>query len=62
MEIFNRILQTAVEGGASDIHIKVGCPIVFRINRQLIAIDDATVWQLELPRDTLSPSAGSNTR
>src|SRR5438093_8802688 len=39
MEIFQRILQTAVAGGASDIHVKVGGPIIFRINRQLIAIE-----------------------
>ena len=39
MELFHRILNTAVEGGASDIHIKVGTPIIFRINRQLLAID-----------------------
>ena len=39
MEIFQRILQTAVQGGASDIHIKVGGPIIFRINRQLVAIE-----------------------
>lgn len=39
MEIFHRILSAAVEGGASDVHIKVGTPVVFRINRQLIAIE-----------------------
>ncbi|MBN2507262.1 MAG: PilT/PilU family type 4a pilus ATPase [Verrucomicrobia bacterium] len=39
MDNFNRILQTAVEGGASDVHIKIGTPVVFRINRQLIAIE-----------------------
>jgi twitching motility protein PilT len=39
MEMFHRILKTAVEGGASDIHIKIGGPVVFRINRQLIAIE-----------------------
>src|SRR5437764_7436655 len=39
MELFNRILQTAVEGGASDVHLKIGTPVVFRINRQLIAIE-----------------------
>jgi twitching motility protein PilT len=38
MEIFHRILQTAIEGGASDVHIKVGTSVVFRINRQLVAI------------------------
>ena len=39
MELFNKILKTAVQGGASDIHIKVGTPVVFRINRELISID-----------------------
>ncbi|MBI3414381.1 MAG: PilT/PilU family type 4a pilus ATPase [Verrucomicrobia bacterium] len=42
MEIFNRILQTAIQGGASDVHIKVGTPVVFRINRQLVAIEAPT--------------------
>ena len=39
MEIFHRILKTAVEGGASDVHVKIGTAVVFRINRQLIAIE-----------------------
>src|SRR5579862_3597326 len=39
MELFHRILKLASDGGASDIHIKVGTPVVFRINRQLIAIE-----------------------
>lgn len=39
MEIFHRILQTAIEGGASDVHIKIGSPVIFRINRQLVAIE-----------------------
>ena len=39
MEIFHRILQTAIGGGASDVHLKVNSPVVFRINRQLIAIE-----------------------
>jgi twitching motility protein PilT len=38
MEIFHRILKTAIEGGASDVHVKIGTSIVFRINRQLVAI------------------------
>jgi len=37
--MFHRILKTAVEGGASDIHLKIGTPVIFRINRQLIAIE-----------------------
>jgi twitching motility protein PilT len=39
MEMFHRILKTAVDGGASDVHLKIGTPVVFRINRQLIAIE-----------------------
>jgi twitching motility protein PilT len=39
MELFHRILKTAVDGGASDVHLKVGTPVVFRINRQLVAIE-----------------------
>jgi twitching motility protein PilT len=39
MEMFHKILRTAVEGGASDIHLKIGTPVIFRINRQLIAIE-----------------------
>ena len=39
MELFHRILKTAVEGGASDVHLKIGTPVVFRINRQLVAIE-----------------------
>jgi twitching motility protein PilT len=39
MEMFQRILKTAVEGAASDVHLKIGTPVVVRINRQLIAIE-----------------------
>src|SRR5437870_7278221 len=39
MEMFHRILKTAVEGGASDVHLKIATPVIFRINRQLIAIE-----------------------
>ncbi len=42
MELFHRILQTAVDGGASDVHVKIGGPIIFRINRQLVAIEAPT--------------------
>ena len=38
-DLFRGILKAAVEGGASDVHIKVGSPIVFRINRQLVSIE-----------------------
>lgn len=39
MQIFHRILRTAIEGGASDVHVKIGQPVIFRINRQLVAIE-----------------------
>jgi twitching motility protein PilT len=39
MEMFQTILKTAVDGGASDVHLKIGTPVVFRINRQLVAIE-----------------------
>jgi twitching motility protein PilT len=39
MELFHKILKLAHDGGASDIHIKVGTPVVFRINRALVAIE-----------------------
>ena len=42
MEIFHRILQAAIEGGASDVHIKIDSPVIFRINRQLVAIESPT--------------------
>jgi twitching motility protein PilT len=39
MELFHRILQTAVSGHASDIHIKPNGPIIFRIHQDLIPIE-----------------------
>jgi twitching motility protein PilT len=39
MELFHKILKLAADGGASDVHAKVGTPVIFRISRQLIAIE-----------------------
>src|SRR5881396_3466711 len=39
MELFQKILKTAVEGGASDVHVKIASPVIFRIHQQLIAIE-----------------------
>ena len=39
MELFHRILRLAADGGASDVHIKIGTPVIFRISRQLVAIE-----------------------
>jgi twitching motility protein PilT len=53
MQMFQRILKTAVDGGASDVHLKIGTPVIFRINRQLIAIEcplPAEEWMGEIVR------------
>jgi twitching motility protein PilT len=42
MELFQRILKTAIDGEASDIHIKIDSPVIFRINSQLVAIECPT--------------------
>lgn len=39
MELFFKILKTAVDGHASDVHLKIGTPVVFRIQRELVAIE-----------------------
>ncbi len=39
MELFNKILKAAVDAHASDVHIKVGTPVIFRISRELVAVD-----------------------
>ncbi len=39
MELFHKILKTAVDGHASDLHIKINTPVIFRISRELIAIE-----------------------
>ena len=60
MEIFYRILQTAVDGGASDVHVKIGSPVIFRINRQLIAIEAPTPteeWLNRIVKNVVPPHA-----
>ena len=37
--IFERILRGAVEARASDVHIKPDAPVVFRVNRELVAVN-----------------------
>ena len=39
MELFHKILKAAADGHASDVHMKEAHPTIFRINRQLIAIE-----------------------
>src|SRR5258706_12806981 len=37
----NEILQVALRGGASDIHLKAGLPPMFRIDGSLVPLKDA---------------------
>ncbi len=58
MELFHKILKTAVDGGASDVHLKIGTPVIFRINRELIAVDapfPTPDWMKKVV-DTIAPA------
>lgn len=37
--LFEQVLRGAVEAGASDIHLKAGGPVIFRVDRQLRAVE-----------------------
>ena len=39
MELFHKILKTAVAGEASDIHLKIGTPVVLRLHRELLTME-----------------------
>ncbi len=58
MEAFYRILKAAVEGAASDIHLKIGTPVMIRINGELIAVDSPfpTVEWMEKIVETITPT------
>jgi twitching motility protein PilT len=58
MEMFAKILKTAVDGGASDIHLKIAAPVIFRINRQLVAIEcpqPAEEWMNKVVHEITPP-------
>jgi twitching motility protein PilT len=60
MELLRGILKAAVDGGASDVHIKVGYPVVFRIHRQLISIEAPTPtneWMNAILTEMVPPHA-----
>ena len=40
MELFHKILKVGVEGHASDVHLKIGTPVIYRINRELVAAEE----------------------
>jgi twitching motility protein PilT len=56
METFGKILTAAVQGGASDVHLKVGGPIIFRINRRLVVVEGpipTEEWMLNIVQNIL---------
>src|ERR1041384_3110221 len=60
MDHFHLILQTAVQQGASDIHIKAGGPVILRINRQLMDLQvpiPTNEWMEALAKQITPPHA-----
>jgi len=60
LEEFHHILAAAVESGASDIHIKSGSPVRFRINGELADVDcpePAETWLASLIKQIALPLA-----
>jgi twitching motility protein PilT len=58
MELFYKILKTAVDGEASDIHLKIDGPVVFRISGELIAVDSPNPtkeWMAEVVQEVVPP-------
>jgi twitching motility protein PilT len=58
MELFHKILKIAINGAASDVHIKVGTPVIFRINRELVAVEcpfPTTEWMKKVV-ETIIPA------
>lgn len=39
MELFHKILTAGVDSHASDVHIKIGGPVIYRISRDLVAAE-----------------------
>jgi len=60
MELFKRILKTAVDGEASDVHVKVGGPIIFRIHGDLVAVEapiPTEEWMNRVVEEIVPPHA-----
>src|SRR5919108_2482760 len=58
MNFFHLFLKTAIDGGASDVHLKIGTPVVFRINRRLVAIEAPTptsAWITQIVESIVPP-------
>lgn len=60
MELFKRILKTAVDGEASDVHVKIGGPIIFRIHGDLVAVEapiPTEEWMNRVVEEMVPPHA-----
>jgi twitching motility protein PilT len=58
MQTFENILRRASESGASDIHLKVNSPVMFRIQRELYSMEDAApseAWITEILGQIVPP-------
>ena len=57
IELFHKLLKAAVDGGASDVHVKIGNPVIFRINSQLYDVDSEvpTVEWMQQVLDQIVP-------
>ncbi len=47
LDDFNKVLRVGIERGASDVHVKVGLPPIFRIDGRLIPLKDAPRYTTE---------------
>jgi len=53
MEVFQSILQAAAESGASDVHLKIASPVMFRISGDLVSVEapePTESWMKEILR------------
>lgn len=60
LEDFHRILAAAVQSGASDVHMKSGSPVRFRVNQELVEVDcppPTEEWLAALAGKIASPIA-----
>lgn len=58
MDLFTAILKAAVDAGASDIHIRAGKPVTFRVQGQLITAEGPTPsaeWTERICQEILPP-------
>ena len=58
MEVFQSILHAAAESGASDVHLKIASPVMFRISGELVSVEapePTEAWMEEILRQIVPP-------